>query len=66
MQELKRISPSGLDPTEKQIEKHILAANEIAREAIQQGRHPFGAILVDADNQTVLMSQGNIDTVNHA
>ena len=66
MQELKRLSPSGVDPTEKQIQKHILAANEVAREAIQQGQHPFGAILVDADNQTVLMSQGNIDTVNHA
>jgi len=66
MQELNWLSPSGIDPTEKQIEKHILTANEIALKSVQQGHHPFGAILVDADNETVLMSQGNIDTVNHA
>ena len=63
---LKGSSPSGADPTEKQIEKHLLIANDIARAAAHQGQHPFGATLVDADNETVLMSQGNIDTVNHA
>ena len=66
MQEFKGASSLGADPTEQQIEKHILTANKIAREAVQQGRHPFGAVLVDADNETILMSQGNIDTVNHA
>lgn len=30
------------------------------------GNHPFGAVLVAPDNQTVLMTQCNIDTVNHA
>lgn len=30
------------------------------------GRHPFGAILVAPDGDTVLMEQGNVDTVNHA
>ena len=31
-----------------------------------QGHHPFGALLVDADGQTVLLEQGNVDTVEHA
>jgi tRNA(Arg) A34 adenosine deaminase TadA len=41
-------------------------ANEVAREAMTQGHHPFGAVLIAPDGQTVLMSQGNINTVNHA
>ncbi|WP_431276781.1 nucleoside deaminase [Variovorax ureilyticus] len=30
------------------------------------GRHPFGAVLVAPDGETVLAEQGNIDTVHHA
>ena len=30
------------------------------------GHHPFGAILVGPDQETVLIEQGNVDTVNHA
>ncbi len=30
------------------------------------GRHPFGALLVAPDGETVLAEQGNVDTVNHA
>lgn len=30
------------------------------------GRHPFGALLVAPDGETVLAEQGNINTVNHA
>ena len=30
------------------------------------GRHPFAALLVAADDRTVLMEQGNVDAVNHA
>lgn len=30
------------------------------------GRHPFGAVLVAPDGDTVLAEQGNIDTVHHA
>ncbi len=54
------------DPTPAQMEKHLLTANVVALEVMQQGHHPFGAVLVDADHETVLMSQGNIDTLNHA
>ena len=41
-------------------------ANEVARRAMAEGRHPFGALLLGADGVTVLAEQGNIDTVNHA
>ena len=30
------------------------------------GHHPFGALLVAPDHATVLMEQGNVDSVNHA
>lgn len=33
---------------------------------MSMGRHPFGALLVAPDDETVLAEQGNIDTVNHA
>jgi len=41
-------------------------ANAVARRAMAMGRHPFGALLVAPDGDTVLAEQGNIDTVNHA
>lgn len=30
------------------------------------GRHPFGAVLIAPDGNTVLAEQGNVDSVNHA
>jgi tRNA(Arg) A34 adenosine deaminase TadA len=44
----------------------LRAANEIARGVMVQGHHPFGALLVAADGETVLAVQGNVDSVNHA
>jgi tRNA(Arg) A34 adenosine deaminase TadA len=41
-------------------------ANAVARLARESGHHPFGAVLVAPDGQTILDRQGNIDTVNHA
>ena len=41
-------------------------ANGVARSALAAGHHPFGAILVAPDRQTVLLRQGNVDSVNHA
>jgi tRNA(Arg) A34 adenosine deaminase TadA len=41
-------------------------ANEVARRAMAMGRHPFGAVLVAPDGDTILAEQGNIDTVHHA
>ncbi len=41
-------------------------ANAAAQQAMKQGHHPFAALLIAPDGETVLMSQGNISTVNHA
>ncbi len=48
------------------VARHLRRANDVARRAIALGRHPFGAILVAPDGETVLAEQGNVDTVNHA
>lgn len=53
--------------TPEQTIKHLRHANEVARRARDaMGKHPFGAILVAPDGETVLAEQGNVDTVNHA
>ncbi|MEO0826364.1 MAG: nucleoside deaminase [Cyanobacteria bacterium J06642_9] len=54
------------DPTLSQVVHHLRQANRIAKRAESFGHHPFGAILVAPDHETVLLSQGNVDTVNHA
>ena len=54
------------EPTREQILRNLRRANEIARRAVAMGRHPFGALLVGPDHETVLLEQCNIDTVNHA
>ena len=61
-----RPTPPGTDPSPEQMAKHLRRANEVAKRAKQFGHHPFGCILVAPDNETVLMEQGNVDTVNHA
>lgn len=40
-------------------------ANEVAKEAVAAGSHPFGAVLASETGE-ILLRQGNIDTVNHA
>jgi len=50
----------------EQVNRHLRRANEVARQALAKGHHPFGAILVAPDLETVLLEQGNVDTVNHA
>ncbi len=54
------------EPTVEQIERHLRSANGIARRALDDGHHPFGAVLIAPDHETVLIEQGNLDTVNHA
>lgn len=56
----------GLTPTPEQIRRHLRHAQRVAERAIALGHHPFGAILVGPDQETVLLEQCNIDTVNHA
>jgi tRNA(Arg) A34 adenosine deaminase TadA len=52
--------------TPGQAVRHLRSAGEVARRAMQAGHHPFGALLVAADGETVLLEQGNVDTVRHA
>ena len=52
--------------TPAQAVRHLRRANAVARDAIAKGRHPFGALLVAADGETVLLEHANVDTVNHA
>ena len=54
------------DPTPVQIQHLLRRANAVAARALTLGRHPFGAILVAPDHETVLAEQGNVDGVNHA
>ncbi|MBE9138482.1 nucleoside deaminase [Nodosilinea sp. LEGE 07088] len=61
-----RPTPGGVDPTKVQMVKHLRRANAIAQRATALGNHPFGALLVAPDNETILLEQGNIDPVNHA
>lgn len=53
-------------PTPEQVLRYLRRSNEVAKRAVALGHHPFGAILVAPDHETVLMEQCNIDTVNHA
>src|SRR5437763_6847947 len=53
-------------PTQAQLLRHLGRCNEVAQRAVTLGHHPFGAILVAPDHETVLLEQCNIDTVNHA
>ncbi len=58
--------PTDNSPNREQIIHNLRRANAIAQQAAIEGRHPFGATLVAADHETILMQQGNIDSVNHA
>jgi len=53
----------GLPPTTDQIHRHLRRSNEVAKRAVSIGHHPFGAVLVGPDQETVLMEQCNVDTV---
>lgn len=61
-----RYPAQGLEPTQEQILRHLRRSNAVAERAVSLGHHPFGAILVGHDQETVLLEQCNIDTVNHA
>lgn len=53
-------------PSQDQIIRHLRHSNQIAKQAMAAGHHPFGAVLVAPDHETVVMTQGNINTVQHA
>ncbi len=52
--------------TDEQALRHLRRANALAAAAVAAGHHPFAALLVAADGETVLLEQGNVDSVNHA
>lgn len=53
-------------PSHDQMVLHLKHTVKVAARAKSFGRHPFGSILVGPDNETVLLEQGNIDTLHHA
>ncbi len=55
-----------IEPTPAQVLAMLERAHALARRAMEAGHHPFGALLLAADHETVLMEQGNVDSVNHA
>lgn len=56
----------GFSLNRQQILKHLRTANEVAKEAMETGHPPFGAVLVAPDGETVLMKQGNVSLMDHA
>jgi tRNA(Arg) A34 adenosine deaminase TadA len=60
------LAPPGPSPSAAQVVRLLRLAQDLARAAMARGHHPFGALLVAADHETVLMTQGNVDSVNHA
>ena len=61
-----RVDFPNPDPSPAQMRAALLRANALALGALAQGRHPFGALLLAPDHETVLAEQGNLDSVNHA
>jgi tRNA(Arg) A34 adenosine deaminase TadA len=55
-----------MKPTEAQIVAMLRRAQAVAQRALDAGHHPFGAVLVGPDHETVWLEQGNVDGVNHA
>lgn len=54
------------EPTREQVVALLRRAQALAERAMRAGHHPFGALLVAPDGETVWMEQGNVDGVNHA
>ena len=50
--------------THEQVLAALRAANVVAQRSLQQGHHPFGAVLIGPQGDRVWLEQGNVDTVN--
>ncbi|KAI9681698.1 MAG: hypothetical protein M1822_007050 [Bathelium mastoideum] len=53
-------------PNRVEIQAGIRECLRVQARAVQNSKQPFGACLIGADNTTVLLTQGNVDHVNHA
>ena len=60
------VADTRTDPTEAQVVAMLERAHAQAKRAMEAGHHPFGALLFAPDHETVLLEQGNVDSVNHA
>jgi tRNA(Arg) A34 adenosine deaminase TadA len=58
--------PERTEPTPAQVIGMLQKAQALAQRAMDAGHHPFGALLMAPDHETVLLEQGNVDSVNHA
>ena len=52
--------------TETQMLARLRRANNVARQAVASDHHPFGALLMAADGETVLLEQAKVSSVKHA
>ncbi len=46
--------------------KHLRFANSLAKDSRESGHHPFGAVLIAPDQETVILRQTNVSVVRHA
>ena len=53
-------------PSVDQIKAALSTCLTVAQRAVDNGKQPFGAALLGPDNETVLLTHGNVDHVNHA
>lgn len=53
-------------PPPAALESWLHEAQSVARQALADGHHPFGAVLIGPDGRTVLLRQGNVSAVEHA
>jgi tRNA(Arg) A34 adenosine deaminase TadA len=53
------VKEATMEPTDLQ---HLRTAIQVARNAREHGNHPFGAILVDENNQVVLTAENTVVT----
>jgi tRNA(Arg) A34 adenosine deaminase TadA len=59
-------SDTRVEPSAAQVEALLMRAHALSQRAMDAGHHPFAALLVAPDHETVLLEQGNVDSVNHA
>jgi hypothetical protein len=52
-------------PKTSEIIRYLRKTIEVADHAMEEGKHPFGCILVDGKGG-IVYEQGNCDTLNHA
>ena len=60
-------APDGRsEPTAEQVLALLDRAQALSRRTMGAGHHPYAALRVAPDHVTVLLEQGNVDSVNHA